>query len=92
MGLFDVKEDVGNNVVFRPGITFRLTALRRTLKTNGLPLNTFINLCKLFPKWMLKVQRTDKLDEKTKINSVTSSQYTISGSTIPYGIVSHVGK
>ena len=33
-GLFDVNEDIGNNVILQPrrGTTFRMTALQRILK------------------------------------------------------------
>lgn len=59
-----MNEDV--SVVLKPGEEQYSDSSQKDPKTNGLPRNTFINLCKLLPEWVLKVQRADELSGKIK--------------------------
>lgn len=56
-GLFDVNEYIGNSVIFKERDNMQTEISLKDPKTNGQPLNTFINLCKFFPEWMLKVHK-----------------------------------
>lgn len=64
IGLFDVNEGICNNVILKQerNSNIQIDCSPKDLKTNELPLNTFRNLCRLIPEWMLQVPCVDELN------------------------------